>query len=45
METEAEFKTKAKVAEAVNRACQAELIAVEAIEALSLEMQARFAAE
>ena len=39
------LKTKAKVAEAVNRACQAELIAVKAIEARSRETQARFAAE
>jgi len=36
--------TKAKVAEAVNWACQAELIAVKATEARSLETQARFAA-
>ena len=39
------LKTKAKFAEAVNRACQAELIADEAIEARNLETQARFAAE
>ena len=39
------LKRKAKVAEAVNQACQAELIDVKAIEARSLETQARFAAE
>ena len=38
-------RKKAKIAEAVNRACQAQLIADEAIEARNLETQARFAAE
>ena len=39
------LRKKAKIAEAVNRACQAELVADEAIEARNLETQARFAAE
>ena len=39
------LRKKAKIAEAVNRACQAELVADEAIEARNLVTQARFAAE
>ena len=39
------MRKKAKVAEAVNRVCHAELIADDAIEARNLETQARFAAE